>query len=50
MIYDLDPPQSPLKRGKKIFSPLFKGGWGGSLESNNIADNLCVHGSLRERR
>jgi O-succinylbenzoic acid--CoA ligase len=43
--YDLDPPQSPLKRGKNIFSPLFKGGWGGSLESNNIADNLCVHSS-----
>jgi len=27
-------------------SPLIKGGWGGSLESNNIADNLCVHSSL----
>jgi hypothetical protein len=27
-----DPPQSPLKRGKKIFSPLFKGGWGDLLE------------------
>ncbi|MGB3205601.1 MAG: molybdate ABC transporter permease subunit [Crinalium sp.] len=28
---DLDPPKSPLKRGTLIgFSPLFKGGWGGS--------------------
>jgi len=28
---DLDPPKSPLKRGTLTeFSPLFKGGWGGS--------------------
>jgi len=45
-LIDLDPPQSPFLRGKNIFSPLKKGGWGGSLESNNIADNLGVHSSL----
>jgi len=28
---DSDPPKSPLKRGTLTqFSPLFKGGWGGS--------------------
>jgi len=30
LIKNVDPPQSPLKRGKNQFSPLFKGGWGGS--------------------
>jgi hypothetical protein len=40
-----DPPQSPLKRGKKTineFSPLFKGGWGGSKTRN--VDRACKGG------
>jgi hypothetical protein len=36
LVIERDPPQSPLKRGKKklinIFSSLFNGGWGGSTD------------------
>jgi hypothetical protein len=38
---DLDPPKSPFKRGTLTeFSPLFKGGWGGSpgLETHPSGD------------
>ncbi len=49
----LDPPKSPLKRGTLIkFSPLFKGGWGGSkgvesrrkigIRTRAIASYLCA--------
>ncbi len=36
-----DPPKSPFKRGTlKLFSPLFKGGWGGSPSSDSeVAKN-----------
>ena len=38
----LDPPKSPLKRGTLMeFSPLFKGGWGGS---NGLKTRLPVNG------
>jgi len=30
-----DPPQSPLKRGKKKILPLFKGGWGDLYKFSN---------------
>jgi hypothetical protein len=33
-----DPPKSPLKRGTKIDSPLFKGGQGGSDLSCNFLE------------
>ncbi|MEI6330521.1 MAG: cobyrinate a,c-diamide synthase [Pseudanabaena sp. ELA645] len=57
LIKNVDPPQSPLKRGKNQFSPLFKGGWGGSSKlriaiaqdrafSFYYADNLDLFAEL----
>jgi CHASE2 domain-containing sensor protein len=48
-----DPPKSPLKRGTlNIFSPLFKGGWGGSLGWETHAKNrvkiLAILGNSQE--
>ncbi|MFZ4555478.1 MAG: cobyrinate a,c-diamide synthase [Pseudanabaena sp.] len=57
LIKNVDPPQSPLKRGKNQFSPLKKGGWGGSSKlriaiaqdrafSFYYADNLDLFAEL----